>query len=199
MPEWKGVADSTRLIKCENRKEVTVNDMTPGEYDVSRLIENLRVGDEGRNKMCDRVFHVDITKVAKLEFVRNKGCSLSGQVLGLKEAGLPGAFVYVRPKSATGNPHAFTEGGEWRLTTFDAVTTGPDGQFQTARIAPGTYTVTAEAYAPRKDTETSWPVPTLLGKVKVAVPESGKVQPLRIEMDPVPEEEPTETLKPTLP
>jgi len=181
MPEWKGVATSERLIECENGKDVTVSDLTPGEYDVCRLIERLRVGDLGRSAMCDRNLNLNIAQTATLEFVRPKGSAVSGQVLGLKEANLPGAFVQVRPESVTGNPRAKDE---WKLTVFDALTTGPDGQFKTSRIAPGTYMVTAEAYG-RDNGRSGWRLPSLVGKTKVVVPETGQAEPVRIELAPL--------------
>ena len=184
MPGWGGVVQISRYVGCKNGGTLEVADLAPGEYDVYRLIENLRVADLGHSGMLDRgTLKVEPGKAAKLEYVRAKGGPISGQVVGLKEAGLVGAFVWVRPEQATGDPRA----DEWKLTFFDALATGPDGQFKTSRISPGTYVVTAEAYKPRdpnQPLDTGWLLPDFVGKVKVVVPESGEVKPIRIEIDP---------------
>jgi len=185
MPDW-GVVRTTLYVKCPNGQTIDVADLTPGEYDVCREIEPLRVGDLGIGGMLDRgKLKVESGKAAKLEYVRAKGCPISGQVVGLKEAGLPGAFIYVLPEQATGNPFF---GDEWKLTVFDALATGPDGQFKTSRISPGTYIVTAKAYKPEDRSqpyETGERLPDVVGKVKVVVPESGEVKPIRIEIAPL--------------
>jgi hypothetical protein len=189
MPDWRGVVQTTLYVKCPNGQTIDVADLTPGEYDVFREIDGLRVGDLGHSGMLDRgTLKVESGKAAKLEYVRTKGCPISGQVVGLKEAGLPGAFIDVRPEQATGDPRA----DEWKLTFFDALVTGPDGQFKTSRIAPGTYMVTAEASKPADRSEDTsavilggWLLPGFVGKVKVVVPESGEVKPIRIEIAPL--------------
>ena len=47
--------------------------------------------------------------------------------------------------------------------------------------------MTAEAYKPvdpSQPLDTGWRLPDFVGKVKVVVPESGEVKPIRIEIDP---------------
>ncbi len=153
MPDWRGTARVERYVTCGNGGTLEVDGLPPGEYDVCRYIEPMVVGDMGHGGMLDRSFAVKIEagKTAKLEFVRTKGGPISGQVVGLKEAGAPGAFVNVRPEQVTGDPRA--PGDEWKLPFFDALATGPDGQFKTSRISPGTYMVTAEAYKPETPEE----------------------------------------------
>ena len=190
MPDWRAVAGVERYVTCGNGGTLEVDGLPPGEYDVCRWIEAVRVGDIGRGGMLDRgKLKVESGKASKLEYVRTKGGPISGQVVGLKEAGAPGAFVNVRPEQATGIPFAEAD---WKLTFFDTLATGPDGQFKTSRIAPGTYMVTAEAYKPEARTsgsegifDTGIRMPNLLGKTKVVVPESGEVKPIRIELAPL--------------
>jgi hypothetical protein len=54
MPDWRGIVQIVRRVKCGNGEDVDVSDLTPGEYDVCRLVENLRVGDAGNSSMLDR-------------------------------------------------------------------------------------------------------------------------------------------------
>jgi hypothetical protein len=188
MPDWRGVVQTVSYVKCPNGQTVDVGELAPGEYDVFRWIETLVLGDGGHSGMLDRgTLKVESGKAARLEYVRTKGCPISGQVAGLKEAGLPGAFIEVLPEQATGN---LLFGDEWKLTVFDLLVTGQDGHFKTSRISPGTYMVTAKAYKPVPRSEDRSGItdlggirlPELLGKVKVVVPESGQAAPIRIEM-----------------
>jgi hypothetical protein len=185
MPEWRGVVQASRYARCKNGGALEVADLTPGEYDVCRWVEDLRVGDIGHTGMLDRgTLKVEPGKAAKLEYVRTTGAMVAGQVAGLKEAGLAGAFIWVRHEKATGDVRA---PDEWKLPVFDALATGPDGQFKTSRLSPGTYMVTAEAYKPQERTEvltTAWRLPEFVGKAKVVVPPSGEVKPIRIELAP---------------
>jgi len=67
------------------------------------------------------------------------------------------------------------------------VVTDAEGHFKTSRIAPGTYMVIAEAYKPESPSarwSTGIRLPELMGKVKVVVPESGEVKPIRLEVPP---------------
>jgi hypothetical protein len=192
MADWRGVVQTSRFVKCQNGGTLEVADLEPGEYDVCRWVENLRVGDRGHSGMLDRgILKVEAGKPAKLEYVRTKGGPISGQVVGLKEAGLPGAFIKILPEQATGDPRTRDE---WKLTVFDKLATGPDGQFKTSKIAPGTYMVTAEAYAPEDERtrgRLGGRLPGFVGKAKVVVPESGEVKPIRIQLAPLSGEKPT--------
>jgi hypothetical protein len=183
MPDWLGVVRTELYVTCRNGQSIDVADLEPGEYDVCRWIECLRLGDMGEGGMLDRgTLKVESGKASKLEYVRSKGCPISGQVVGLKDANLPGAFIEVLPEQATGNRYV---GDEWKLTVFDKLVTGPDGQFKTSRISPGTYMVTAYAYKPEDPNQamdTGIRMPDLLGKVKVVVPETGQAPFVRIDI-----------------
>ncbi|HUS48018.1 MAG TPA: carboxypeptidase-like regulatory domain-containing protein [Phycisphaerae bacterium] len=186
MPDWKGVVQTVRRAKCENGRDVTVVDLTPGEYDVCRQVEGLRVGDMGHGSLCDRgTLKVEPGKTAKLEFIRAKGSRVSGQAIGLKEANIAGAFITVRPEKATGDPRSRDE---WKLPVYDALTCGADGRFKTSRLVPGSYLVVAEAYKPESRDEmrrTGRRLPSMIGTAKVTVPESGEPKPVRIELKPL--------------
>jgi hypothetical protein len=157
----------------------------------------------GFPSMLDRSrLKVEAGTAAKLEYVRPKGGPISGQVVGLKEAGLPGALVKVGTEQATGNPFVPTLGDVWKSPVFDAVVTGPDGQFKTSRIPPGTYMVTASAWKPEPPSmafHTGIRGPDFIGKVKVVVPEDGEVKPVRIEVPPLSGEKPAAPVSPATP
>ena len=205
MPEWRGVAGVERYVTCANGASLEVDGLPPGEYDVWRCKEplSLRVGDISIGGMLDRSrLTVEAGKAAKLEYVRPKGAPISGQVVGLKEAGLPGAFINVGTEQATGDPFAPTPEDVWKSPVFDAVVTGPDGRFKTSRIAPGTYMVLVKAHRPlppgaRRSTGLFFP--QIVGKVKVVVPEDGEVKPVRIEVPPLSGEKPAAPVSPATP
>jgi hypothetical protein len=190
MPEWAGVASTERYVVCKNGGTLEVDGLAPGEYDVFRYVECGRIGMMGFTSFLDRCkLKIEAGKAARLDYVRTKGGPISGEIVGLKNAGIEGAVIKVRSEQATGGMNTSAE-GEWKILNFDAVVSDADGRFTTSRIAPGTYLVTAEGYKPESPTErrsTGIRLPQLLGKVKVVVPESGEVKPIRIEAPPPPD------------
>ena len=199
LPEWAGVATTERYVVCKNGGTLEVDDLTPGEYDVFRYVDCGRVGLRGFNSFLDRCkLKIEAGKAAKLDYVRAKGGPISGQVAGLKEAGIEGAMVKVRSEQATSGMNTSAE-DEWKILSFDAVITDAGGQFKTSRISPGTYLVTAEGYKPERPSERNsrrqLRLPELLGKVKVVVPESGEVKPVRIEVPPPSDAKPSAPAK----
>ena len=68
------------------------------------------------------------------------GWPIAGQVAGLKDLGLSGAVISVEP------PGEVKRGA----MTFDALTCGEDGRFETGRIPPGKYRVHVDAYLPKE-------------------------------------------------
>ncbi len=185
MKDWKGVG-SFQEPTVANKGTTTLSNVTPGVYDLFRMKE-LRVGQQGGGALCDRrTITLDAGKTSEVEFVRKTGHPITGEVVGLKEAGVPGALIYVKPAAATGDP---LKTDEWKLTTFDALTCGEDGQFKTARIPPGTYTVIVYAYNPEPRTNifyTGVRLPDFIGTAKVTVPENAPPPPVRIELKPRP-------------
>jgi hypothetical protein len=181
------VASTERYVVCKNGDTVELDGLAPGEYDVFRYVECGRIGMMGFTSFLDRCkLKIEAGKVARLDYVRTKGGPISGQIVGLKAASLEGAMVKVRSEQATGGMNSSGEDG-WKILNFDAVVTDANGKFKTSRIAPGTYQVTAEAYKPESPSErrrTGIRLPQLVGKVKVVVPESGEVKPVRIEVPP---------------
>jgi hypothetical protein len=199
LPEWAGVASTERYVVCKNGGTLELDGLTPGEYDVFRYVECGRVGMMGFTSFLERCkLKIEAGKAAKLDYVRTKGGPISGQIVGLKEAGIEGALVKVRSQQATGGRSTSAE-DEWKILNFDAVITAAEGQFKTSRIAPGTYMVTAEGYKPESRSERrstgQMRLPELLGKVKVVVPESGQVKPVRLEVPPPSDAKPSAPAK----
>jgi hypothetical protein len=116
--------------------------------------------------------------------VRKGGHPITGQLTGLKDTGVAGAFIFVKDGKATGDPR---KTDEWKLPTFDADVCAVDGQFKTEMMAPGEYMVIAEAYEPQdrsggfRSGERS---ANYVGTAKVTVGEGGPPPQVRIEMKP---------------
>ena len=179
--------ENLREPTAPNGGRTVLRNLTPGTYSLSRY-QQLRVGDRGQGALCDRR---DVTVAAGQEavadFVRDRGGPITGQVVGLDPARFPGAFLYVLPAEATGDPLAHED---WKLTTFDATTCGADGRFTTERLVPGDYTVVAHTYLPEPKGgpfTTGIRLPESVGVAKVTVPQQGPPPPGRIEMRPRPE------------
>ena len=70
---------------------------------------------------------------------------MQGQVTGLEAfTNTAGSFLYVASATAIRSPHDFTTNK--LAPCFDTVSLGRNGQFQTALLEPGTYTLVAEVY-----------------------------------------------------
>jgi hypothetical protein len=185
MPEWKGVGTITRKPLIANGRELVVTDLAPGVYDFART-KDLRTGDSGRGVFCDRRgITLEAGKAVAADFVRKAGQPIISEVVGLKEAGLPGAFIYVKSPQATGNPRATDE---WKLPIYDALTCDAEGKFKTETISPGEYAVIAEAYAPEPaggPFRTGLRLPSFIGRANLIVPAADELPLVRIELKPL--------------
>jgi RNA polymerase sigma factor (sigma-70 family) len=183
MPEWKGI---TAVLKplVPNQGQIMLTNLAPGTYDFVRQKE-LLIGDMGRGALCDRTTVVlQGGQVQSVDFVRAAGSPVAGEITGLQDAGVAGAFIYVRPAGVSGDPRKVEQA---KLPFYEAVTCGRDGQFQTARLAPGAYTIVAEAYraeTPEERGRTGWRLPSHIGTAQVTVSATAAPAPVRIELRP---------------
>ncbi len=187
MDAWKGIVASVQKPTVPNKGETVLKNLTPGVYDLGRT-KQLRLGDMGRGGFCDRrTITVEAGKVIHVDFVRRTGRPIEGEVVGLREEEVPGAFIYIKPAEATGDTYNIDE---WKLTTFDFLTCDVTGRFRSARIPPGFYTVIANAYKPESQTGgrmmSGYRLPDFIGTTKVKVPKDGQPPYVRIEMKPRP-------------
>ncbi|HEY2147042.1 MAG TPA: carboxypeptidase-like regulatory domain-containing protein, partial [Pirellulales bacterium] len=113
---------------------------TPGQYELTRR-RRVAVGDyEGEFRLADVKLQVDPTATFTIDLRHPVGWPIAGKVVGLKELSLSGAVISVEP------PGEVKRGA----MTFDAVTCGEDGRFETGRIPPGKYRVHVDTYLPKK-------------------------------------------------
>lgn len=186
MEDWRRVVASVQKPTVRNKGETVVKNLTPGAYSVGRYKE-LRLGDMGRGGFCDhRTITAEAGRVIHADFVRRAGHPIEGHIVALQEAEVPGAFIHIKPSEATGDPD---DVDEWRLTTFDFLICDVTGRFKTARIAPGSYAVVANAYRPEPQTgvlRSGIRLPDFIGIAKVTVPEQGLPPRVRIDMQPCP-------------
>ncbi len=180
MEGWKGFVGARKYLDAPNPGDATFAGLTPGTYDFWRVKE-LRVGDFGKGMFLDRrTITLESGKTTLAEFVRKGGHPIVGQLTGLKDTGVVGAFICVKDGKATGDPR---KRDEWKLPMFDADICAVDGQFKTETVVPGEYTVVAEAYGP--DTgRLGMRLPDFLGTAKVTVGQGGPPPQVRIEMKP---------------
>jgi hypothetical protein len=187
MKGWKGVVASEQKPSVLNGGETVLKNLMPGVYGVARA-KQLRLGDMGIGAFCDRrTITVEAGEVTAVDFVRRTGQPIEGEVVGLLEEEVPGAFIYIKSVDATGDPYNIDE---WKLTIFDFLTCDVTGRFKTARILPGSYTVIANAYKPEPQTggfrSTGIRLPDFIGTTKVTVPKDGQPLYVRIEIKPRP-------------
>jgi hypothetical protein len=180
MEGWKQFVDARKYLDAPNPGDATFAGLTAGSYDLARVKE-LRVGDLGKGVFLDRrTITLESGKPATAEFVRKGGHPIVGQLTGLKDTGVAGAFITVKDGKATGDPRKFDDA---KLPVFDADICAVDGQFKTETLVPGEYLVVAEAYGP--DTgRLGMRLPDFLGTAKVTVRAEGPPPQVRIEMRP---------------
>ena len=184
MPAWK---DAEFVLKptVANQGKIVLSNLTPGTYDFART-RMLRVGTESRGFFSDRSNMVlQAGQTQHMDLVRPAGFPIRGKVMGLTDAKAAGAFIFVRPKEVTGDPNKMKD---WLLPLFDAVTCEAGGQFSTARIEPGAYSVVAEAFEPKPDlgyTELGWRLPDYIGAAKVTVSAGTAPAPVTIKLTPL--------------
>ncbi|MHC4399204.1 MAG: carboxypeptidase regulatory-like domain-containing protein [Planctomycetota bacterium] len=183
LEDWRGVAGSVQKRYVPNRGKVVMRNLAPGTYDLVRT-KRVDIGDLGKGMFC---FRCDVTvapgQAAEVRLVRKEGRRISGMVVKPEVGNLAGAFVYVKPAEATGDPRRLT--AEVRLDTFDMLGCKINGQFQTEIIPPGEYTVVAEAYKP-EDLKDGWTsgrrLPDFVGTAKVTVKKEGPLPAVLIEL-----------------
>lgn len=183
MEEWRNVVASVQKHKVLNGGKAVLKNLTPGVYDIGRMKE-LRLGDMGRAGFCDRrTITVEAGKVTHVDFVRQTGQPIQGEIVDLQGCEVPGAFIYIKSAESTGDPYNMDE---WMLTTFDSLTCDVSGRFKSARILPGSYTVIANAYKPESRTYgySGIRLPDFIGVAKVAVPNEGQPPHVCIQMKP---------------
>ena len=184
MPDWKGI---TAVLKpfVTNQGEILLTNLAPGTYDFAREKQQ-SVGMNGRGSLCDRLkLSLQSGQFTNIDCVRATGFPLTGHITGITNSGVPGAFIYVRPASAAGS----LETSDPWSPYYDAVSCGEDGNFQTARLLPGTYTVVAEAYRPETPEEMSRSgirLPSHGGTAQVTISADTPPSPVTIELLPAP-------------
>jgi hypothetical protein len=188
MPGWESF-ESMRELTADIRGKLVLENLTPGQYELTRE-KTLRGAAMVTTVYCDRRrITVTAGKGVESDFVRDQGTTVTGQVPGMEELGVPEAFLFVRPPETTGDPrnvqNAFGP-------LFDALMVGPDGKFTTERLLPGEYTLTAEAYRPEKpraggqggvERLGGLPLPDFVGVVKVTVPKEGKAEAVVLKLE----------------
>ena len=164
MPGWKQVAGAQRTINIPQSGRVVLKDMTPGVYDIWRS-KIIIIGRSGTGAFCDRGnFTLTGGKTTTASFVRKEGHPVTGRITGMTPDSVPGVELRVQRKATT-PLHVGTIGpavksvladvgagaptAKW--ITVDALACKPNGEFKTARLSPGTYTISAKAYAPMPD------------------------------------------------
>jgi hypothetical protein len=185
-----------------NHGQIALTNLTPGAYEFERL-KRLALGEtaqspgsnavrtaiRGRSVLYgyeQRTIIVRAGEAQQVDLVRDTGFALSGQVAGLEATGAPGAFIFVRPAGVTNDSRDIVPGG---LRLFlDALTCGKDGNFQTQRLKPGTYSLVAEVDSltnPPPGTPSTPPTPRdpgYTGAAQVTIPSDGPPVPVQIEL-----------------
>jgi beta-lactamase regulating signal transducer with metallopeptidase domain/Leucine-rich repeat (LRR) protein len=171
-----------------NKAEIVLTNLTPGDYSIGRR-KVLSVGGAARAGggarqgsrfifLDQQTFVLEPGRTQRVELVRPSGQTVRGEVAGITENGTLGAYIYAY-SGKTNIPDDMLGWG-W---PFDATTCGTNGLFQTARLAPGTYTIVAIAYKePRANPNPNSGAPDFVGTANVTVTTNAAPQPLKIKL-----------------
>jgi hypothetical protein len=192
---WKGF-EIVRQIPVRNRGRVALTSLPPGRYQFARS-RMLRHGNMVQGLFLDRQFvEVVSDKTTRVSFVRTTGSRLKGSVEWDEGTKLTGVIISVRKAASPGDPpserlfpHLF-DARLLRVSSNGGSQEKPEivgnlGLFLTERIAPGTFEVHAEGYAPvtpDQERSSGLPMAALTAQATVTVPESGVVPSLKLKL-----------------
>jgi hypothetical protein len=186
MPLWTNLSLGFSLT-VSNGGQVVLTNLTPGSYYLSR---NKIVGTQAAT-VETQTNVVEPGQTGYADLVNTNGQRLRGQVTGLDLAKSSGGFIYVKSAEATGIPwpqRSRNAQNEYKYPTIEIAQFGADGNFQTAMLKPGDYTVIADVYPPEKPSFgflSRGNTPDYCGIVKVTVT-SNPTPPVIIQLAPAP-------------
>lgn len=173
MPGFKGL-ETMRNVPIENGGTVVLKSLTPGMYQFSRY-KMLELGDMGMGAMLERQYlELEPGEKKTIRYEREKGARLNGKINWPQEVELSGIVVSVNSieKAVTPiSPRA-------TATKYSARVAAKNGDYQTERIPPGTYSLQAAAYEAQNQEgrfSTGIRVPGYRAETRITVPNSGEM------------------------
>ena len=181
---WKGISFGLSPT-VTNRGEIVLTNLNPGTYRLARRkVLNVGGGDSGRMRN-ERIAWLDEATLTltggssqRVELVRPAGNALRGEVAGLDQTTAFGAYFYAFSDQTTNSPADMLN----LERPLDATSIGRDGQFQTARLAPGAYILVAIAFK-EPNVNSHNRQPDYFGSDKVIVT-TNTAPPVKIELRP---------------
>jgi hypothetical protein len=159
--------------KITNGGRLTLPALPPGKYQFCRQVMN-RLDQVGIGVMLSREFvELKAGQRQTIRYVRPAGARVRGRITLPAGSEFMGIVVSVESETAEKSPF---DDHEW-TTTFASLTAGKDGSFLTERIAPGSYVLKAEAYAPLTPEQrvSGFPAPSHRATARIDVPDSGEL------------------------
>jgi hypothetical protein len=192
-PEGRHYVNIGFDAEVSNQTELVMTNLTPGSWRLSwrKSLDLVVGGGSGMGMPTSRSFLLENSttvlepgRTNRVDWVRPAGQSVRGEVTGIAEAEAPGAFVYAFSAHSTNSPAARVMGE----VPLDGVTCGKDGQFHTARLAPGDYLIVALAYDYKQKSPSvlynRGKGAELFGSVRVTITTNEAPPPVRIELTP---------------
>jgi hypothetical protein len=170
--EFKGLR-LEREVKIANPGKLALASLPPGRYQFCRMVMN-NLGELGFGGMLERqFFELNAGETKKLDFVRETGARIRGKITWPTDTKLMGIVVTIRSPVKQKSPF---DKYEWPVV-YASQTAEKDGTFKTERVPPGTYVLSAEAYAPLSRDQrfrTGRILPSHRAEVKIDVPAAGE-------------------------
>jgi hypothetical protein len=184
MPGWSGV-ENNRHDTVKQHGELVIDNLTPGQYDMTRIKKYMMNGIGGDAMLDRRKFKIESGKTTTTDFTRPRGAAITGQVFGVE----PEEVAQIKPTALCISVQRPEEKDPFPQK-LDQIVLNPrdvayDGKFATERLAPGQYKVKAELFVeetPEQRMHTGLVPPGYTGEALVTVPEAGAPEPVKIEL-----------------
>ena len=169
-----------REAETKQREALVISGLPAGKYQLVRS-RMLHLKHIGVGQFLDRRWlELQPGERKVVRFLRPEGMRVAGLVKGLQAAGVSKAMVSVTPDPEPENPGG--RFGGW--IKLDARLTDEQGKFQTERLPPGTYKITAHGYLPPDPQQrflSGIVGPNFTAEAKVTVPEKGEAPKVELE------------------
>jgi hypothetical protein len=174
-----GLAKISRSPKVVKGSFLTISDLAPGKYKLTRLqfltVSFPNTPDRGWRTLIpleNKSITLESGKTTNVTFPRPIGSPVRGKVVGLEHSPMRGAMIVAIPGDVEFGPIPLPL--SLPLPNEDSVMSEPDGTFTTPRLLPGEYTIIAVTYddAIQPFSTGIFPI-ALFGTAKVIVPAKG--------------------------
>lgn len=184
MPGWEKI-NVVYTLKASNGKRIEFTTLAPGKYDFARP-KPVRTEQLTRINYLDRqAIELSAGESRTISLDRQAGKPLTGQITNFDPNHVSTVLISVRSPGATGDPRGAADS---KLGFFDSLTCDLTGNFKTAALLPGEYTLVVHASAitapgnPNAGRMSGRMLPDYVSTTKFVIPQNGDPEPVKIDL-----------------